>query len=129
MRHIFLFILIVFLLSGFSSARAAELFFESLYDVPIMRGLEELPELALSFDKPDGRISQAGAIAAPNLQEKDILAFYDQALSQMGWQKETKSSYYREFDKLTIDFKTLSPKNQEKQDSLLLVKFSLEPLE
>ncbi len=103
-------------------------FFESLYDVPIMSGLEEAPELALSFDKPDGRISQAGGYSK-TAKEADIFKFYDLALVQMGWKRAGTGVYIRERERLELSVEEITGKAQEKQEGLLFVKFLLKPLQ
>lgn len=99
------------------------LFFESLYDIPVMPGLQEVPELAVSFDKPGGRIAEAGAEAG-DLEEPEILGFYDKTLGQMGWQKKAEGSYQREGEQLEI----IIEKKAEKTAVSRLVRFSLNPL-
>jgi len=76
-------------------------FFEALYDVPVMAGLEEVPELSMKFHKPDRRISQAGALAK-NISKNEILAFYAATLPQMGWSKIQLNQYDRDGERLTI---------------------------
>lgn len=61
-------------------------FFETLYDVPIMTGLEELEDQALVFDKPSGRISQAAAVGQ-GINLSSVYLFYEDTLAQMGWSK------------------------------------------
>ena len=61
-------------------------FFETLYDVPIMTGLQELEDQALVFDKPSGRISHAAAIGQ-GMNISSIYLFYEDTLGQMGWTK------------------------------------------
>lgn len=94
-------------------------FFETLYDVPIMPGLVEIPDMALNFDKPDGRISQAGAVAA-DLKKQAVFVFYQESLGQMGWKKIAEGSYVREGEKLEIF--------TEKSGTSLLIRFLLQPL-
>ena len=94
-------------------------FFETLYDIPVMEGLVEAEEGALTFDKPNGRISQATALAE-KVSQSEILAFYDTTLPQMGWTKVKSGEYRREYDKLLILF--------EKIEKSLMVKFSLSPI-
>lgn len=113
-------VLLIFLFGiGFKSYAAETLFFESLYDVPIMPGLEEVPEMALSFDKPDGRIAQAGAVAS-NINPEVLMSFYKESLSQMGWQNTGHNAFVREGEKLEIFV--------EKTEGISIVKFSLKPL-
>lgn len=103
-----------------SSAKAFDpQFFETLYDVPVMEGLLELEDSALTFDKPGGRISQAMALAEA-MTQAEILAFYDTTLPQMGWNKVKSGEYQRELDKLLILF--------EKTDHALIAKFMLSPI-
>lgn len=102
-----------------SSVSAAQ-FFETLYDVPVMKGLQEIPERALSFDLPDGRIAEAAALAQ-NTPEKDIMAFYDVSLFQMGWQEKAANIYVREGEELSISY--------DKSGSSLVVTFRLKPAE
>jgi hypothetical protein len=108
----------IFCSAGFQSYAAETQFFESLYDVPIMPGLEELPEMAMSFDKPDGRISQAAAYS-DTLKEDDIAAFYKQSLPQMGWDQKSQGTYVRDGEELKISV--------EKTGASQLVKFQLKP--
>lgn len=115
MRYILIIVLLMFPVA----AQAQEqVFFDSLYDVPVMAGLTELPDMALSFDKPDGRISQAGAVI--NGQSRTAVAdFYDQTLAQLGWKRVHEGGYEREAETLTISF--------EHADKAKIVKFLLEP--
>ena len=129
MKHIFLSLIVVLTLCGLKApVYAQNQFFESLYDVPIMEGLVEMPEMAMSFDKPAGRISEAGAIAT-GLNAPDIYTFYDKALPQMGWQKKGRGLYIREGDELTLTIAEEGQKNKENQIDSLIVRFSLTPVE
>ena len=131
MRHILIVCLLGVTISVASSFAQNEQeqahFFESLYDVPIMKGLEEIPELSLSFDKPDGRISQAGAYAK-NLKKENILAFYDISLDQMGWKHAGIGVYTRKIEKLEISIEEMQEKAQGKQEGVFFIKFLLKPL-
>ena len=118
MRTLYAVLMIFSLLIGFKSYAAESMFFESLYDVPIMPGLEEVPEMAMSFDKPDGRISQAAAIA-PQVERQDIMAFYQESLPQMGWQPSGHNHYVREGEELEISI--------EKTEASQIVRFLLKP--
>ena len=93
-------------------------FFEALYDVPVMPGLEELPDQAMLFDKPDGRIASVVA-ASRTLDEGAVTRFYDETLVQMGWKKEAQNQYVRGADRLSMDV--------VKRPPLTLVHFTLEP--
>ena len=52
-------------------------------DVPIMQGWKIEPELGFAFDSPNGRIVMI--FASTSADEGDIMAFYGQALAQLGW--------------------------------------------
>lgn len=94
-------------------------FFETLYDIPIMSGLEEMSDMALSFDQPAGRISEAVAILVENIEETVILDFYSLSLEQMGWRKLSQGVFVREGEKLVISF--------EKSEASHLIRFLLQP--
>lgn len=93
-------------------------YFEALYDVPVMPGLEELPDQAMLFDKPDGRIASVVA-ASKALKEADVRAFYQETLIQMGWKKNGQNQYLRGGDRLSMDITS--------RDPLTVVHFTLEP--
>jgi hypothetical protein len=97
---------------------AKERFFEALYDVPVMPGLEELPDQAMLFDKPDGRIASVMA-ASKTLREADIRRFYGETLSQMGWKKDAQNQYVRGSDRLSLEI--------VKRPPVTVVHFTLEP--
>ncbi len=93
-------------------------FFEALYDVPVMKGLQEIPAETMLFDKPDGRIAIVVA-ATKSLTAQDILTFYGQTLPQMGWSKINQNQYVRDGEQLVLDL--------EPSASLLAVRFTLSP--
>ncbi len=93
-------------------------FFEALYDVPVMEGLEELPDQAMLFDKPDGRIASVVA-ASKIVGEGDVRRFYEETLVQMGWRKVKQNQYVRGSDRLSMDI--------VKRPPLTVVHFTLEP--
>jgi hypothetical protein len=102
MMKLFIAILALMLLSGpVLAADGDARFFETLYDVPVMPGLSELPEKALVFDKPSGRIAQAGA-AGNKVSGQDIRAFYAASLPQLGWAPAGPDMYAREGEKLVL---------------------------
>ena len=53
-------------------------------DLPIMEGMTIEPELGFAFDSPSGRIVLVFAAATDS--ESAILAYYDAALANLGWQ-------------------------------------------
>jgi hypothetical protein len=66
-----------------------------------MPGLKELPESGLVFDKPGGRI--VDAFAQGSMTPQSVIAFYDQTLPQLGWQREKLGAYLREGERLELD--------------------------
>ena len=99
------------------------IFFESLYDIPVMLGLIELKEQSMSFDKLEGRLAYATALGR-NVSQQGVLTFYGQALPQMGWRQLTAASFVREEEKLEI----LYEKTNAYGEYDAVVKFSLGPL-
>ena len=63
----------------------AQSFFAGLPDVPLMPGLVELEERALSFDKPEGRILVGVASVDDSLLANQVQAYYAEVLPQFGW--------------------------------------------
>lgn len=106
--------------SGLALAQSATtpVFFEALYDVPVMPGLEEVKEQAMLFDKPDGRIASVVA-ASKTLNASDITRFYDESLPQLGWKKTAQNQYVRGSDRLVMDLSKSPP--------LTVVHFTLSP--
>lgn len=52
-------------------------------DLPIMHGMRIEPELGFAFDSPGGRIVLV--FAATTSGETDVLAYYNDALTSLGW--------------------------------------------
>lgn len=76
-------------------------FFETLYDVPVMPGLTEMPDMALVFDTPEGRIAQAGA-AGNGSSFAPVAAFYAAALPSLGWQPLGTGVFVRDGERLEL---------------------------
>lgn len=92
--------------AGIGAARAAETrFFSELNDIPVMPGLYELADEAVVFDKPEGRIVQAAAVAE-NLQASEIINFYLDILPRLGWVRQHggpgAASFTRQGERLVI---------------------------
>jgi hypothetical protein len=68
-------------------------------DVPIMQGWQIEPELGFAFDSPNGRIVMI--FASTSADEDDIMAFYGQALAQLGWTGGA-GNWVRDAEKLVI---------------------------
>ncbi len=95
------------------------MFFDSLYDVPVMPGLHEIPEYALVFDKPEGRVAEAAATLPQDMKADDVINFYTVSLPQLGWAQSRPATYIRGEEKLTISART--------HDGKQAVFFLLEP--
>jgi hypothetical protein len=108
-------------LSGQAKAQEQQ-FFETLYDVPLMAGMDEIPEMALSFDKPNGRISEAGAVIE-NTAHQEIKSFYKLSLSQMGWklvnEEQNTLVFSRDGENLKLSIDALEASS--------IVRFQLKP--
>ena len=74
---------------------------EGIPDLPLMPGLKALPDSGLVFDKPAGRIVEAFAEGSMTVQS--VMAFYDETLPQLGWQREGVGNYLREGERLKLD--------------------------
>lgn len=83
------------------SANAQTVFFQTLYDVPVMEGLSELPEMALSYDKADGRVASAAA-TYESKEISNVYTFYNKVLPEFGWMRQSEGVYARDGETLTI---------------------------
>lgn len=101
-----------------TTASVSERFFEPLYDVPVMSGLQEIGDQALLFDKPSGRIASVVAVS-DHLTSTEIVEFYARTLPQLGWKKINKNQYVRDESTLFLDLVERPP--------LVVVQFSLFP--
>ncbi len=110
--------LLLILLCAPALAAEKAVFFEALYDVPVMPGLEEVKDQAMLFDKPDGRIASVVAVSH-TLAVADISGFYAQSLPQLGWRKTAENQYVRGKDRLYMEV--------VKKPPLTIVHFTLEP--
>jgi hypothetical protein len=77
-------------------------FLSVIDDVPLMAGLQEVPDSAVVFDKPEGRIVEVQA--AGTLDMVAVASFYRQALPQFGWNPDpaAKESSTRRLIRLTF---------------------------
>ncbi len=91
----------VFLISHTVSA-SEEGFFSGSGGVPIAPGMEEMSELGVVFDKPEGRIVEA--FASGFKQKEEVDAFYSRTLPQLGWQIVGDGLFLREGEVLKIEF-------------------------
>ncbi|MEO3427710.1 hypothetical protein AAFN88_02560 [Pelagibius sp. CAU 1746] len=86
-------------------------------DLPLMPGLQSLPDSGLVFDKPGGRIVEA--FAAGEVTAPAVHGFYDRTLPQLGWRREAAGAYLREGERLRLDL--------SEEAGRLTVQFRLSP--
>lgn len=86
-------------------------------DLPLMGGLEEVPEAGLAFDKPGGRIVEA--YAHGTVSKAAVRGFYSDTLPQLGWRPSGPDRFRREDELLVLDYLG--------EDGDLTVRFSLQP--
>ena len=78
---------------------ACATFIEST-DIPLMDGMEVDENDSFSFDTPSGQIMTVSARTKSSAQE--VQTFYQSALTELGWQKRNKTTYYRDQDELVL---------------------------
>ncbi|WP_020594524.1 hypothetical protein [Kiloniella laminariae] len=76
-------------------------FFTGSDGVPVMPGMDEMPEMGMVFDKPEGRIVEGFASGLVN--EKEIREFYGRTLPQLGWTVFDDGLFQREGEILSIE--------------------------
>ena len=81
-------------------------FFGAIQDLPVMEGLVEVPEQAVVYDKPGGRIVELVA-EMQGVTEKQTRLYYAELLPQLGWQRVDKGAYQRESENLVFTFETV----------------------
>ena len=94
-----------------------ERFVSGFEDLPLMRGMTEATESNVAFDTVHGRVLVSFAQSSEG--EEKILAFYKEALSQLGWKVNRGGEFLRGEEILTIDFFP--------GGDYLAIRFSLEP--
>ena len=94
-----------------------ERFVSGFEDLPLMRGMTEVTESNVAFDTVHGRVLVSFAQSSEG--EEKILAFYKEALSQLGWKFNRDGEFLRGEEILTIDFLP--------DGDYLAIRFSLEP--
>ena len=98
-------------------SHANERFVSGFEDLPLMRGMTEATESNVAFDTVHGRVLVSFAQSSEG--EEKILAFYKEALSQLGWKFNRDGEFLRGEEILTIDFLP--------DGDYLAIRFSLEP--
>lgn len=109
--------IIIGLMAFSSVAFAGGRFFIVLYDVPILTGLEDVPELSYTYDTVGGKIARASAVT--DVTPDIIYKAYGVSLRQFGWEYIGKHVYRREAQILSISHESL--------DKSWLFHFTLRP--
>ena len=100
----FLILAALFVFGFCAGAQAQETqFFSGLSDIPLMEGLEELPEQGVHFDKPEGRVVEAVALM-DSVAQPAVAAYYLNTLPQFGWSRIADQDYIRQGEKLHLSF-------------------------
>ncbi|MFB0992760.1 MAG: hypothetical protein QMB78_11260 [Rhodospirillales bacterium] len=76
-------------------------FISVIEGLPLMPGLSEDADGAMSFDTANGRIAET--IASGQVVPENVLGYYKGALPQLGWKRLTAKRYRREDEVLIID--------------------------
>lgn len=100
-----------------AAGQEAGRYFTDLPDLPVMPGLAEMPDAGVRFDKPEGRIVEVYAQGEARAEE--VLAFYRQALPQLGWTAAGPKRFRREGEVLDLGV--------EAQGGVVTLRCSLHP--
>ncbi len=92
---LFLLTLICVCLLPLSYGEAAETqFFQTLQDIPLMAGLQEIPSETMSFDKADGRIIEVHALLE-HVSGEEVFQYYQKSLPQFGWRPTMEKRVFK----------------------------------
>lgn len=92
---------LVLILSVQTVWAAEGVFFTGSDGVPIAPGMEEMPDLGVVFDKPEGRIVEG--FASGYIDQAEIRSFYGRTLPQLGWSVFGEGLFQREGEVLKIE--------------------------
>ena len=99
MKYALYLILVLVGLTFNQKAMAAAGFIDGLEDVPVMEGLSQLPNDAISFGNEESRLVEA-ILVGENSSFAKVEKFYKDTLPQMGWSFQGKKSssliFYRD---------------------------------
>jgi hypothetical protein len=92
----------VLLLAALPASAAETRYSSVIDDLPLMQGMEEKPDSAVTFDAPEGRIVEIRLLSqsAPAA----VRRFYAEALPPLGWKPQGNSAFVRDNEKLQISF-------------------------
>lgn len=94
-KYFILGLLGIFILSG--SAQASS-FLEGYEDIPIMRGLQQIPHDNISFGNEESRLIEA-ILTSSKVGFKTVQKFYIETLPQLGWKFQGKRADTLIFDR------------------------------
>ena len=84
-----------------ATAQQAARFLSVMEEMPLMPGLVEVTDAAVTFDDPSGRIIEA--FVAGSVQVDAVRAFYAATLPQLGWARQANGEYRRDAEILRLD--------------------------
>ena len=84
-----------------ATAQQAARFLSVMEEMPVMPGLVEVVDAAVTFDGPSGRIIEA--FVAGSVQMDAIRAFYAATLPQLGWARQANGEYRRDAEILRLN--------------------------
>ncbi|HNQ91483.1 MAG TPA: hypothetical protein PKI93_00965 [Alphaproteobacteria bacterium] len=109
----------IFILSApLRGAWAETAYLGNIPDIPMMAGMEEVPDEGFVFDAPDGQIVRA-VVFAPKKAENDVLGYYTKVLPELGWVARKTGLFIRNGEQLTVTI--------GKVDGGVLATFDLSP--
>jgi hypothetical protein len=95
-------------------------FLSVIDDLPLMPGLRENFDGALSFDTANGRIAEIAA--SGSVEAGAIIDYYARTLPQLGWKMEPLDTYVREDEILNIIIESING-----DSTRVIVHFRLSP--
>ena len=92
---------IVIVAPASATAQQAARFLSVMEEMPLMPGLVEVVDAAVTFDGPSGRIIEA--FVAGSVQVDAVRAFYAATLPQLGWARQANGEYRRDTEILRLN--------------------------
>jgi hypothetical protein len=108
------------LAAAMPQASGADRFVSVIDDLPLMDGLVENENAAVTFETAGGRLAEAEARG--NITPADASLFYADVLPQLGWQQTARGVFRREREQLKVII-------EADGDGGAVVAFSVSPLE
>jgi hypothetical protein len=117
MRRLAAALLLLLVAAPLEAADPAPGFVAGTEDIPLMKGLANIADSLVVFDKPEGRIVESEA--AGKVTRAAVEKFYATTLPQLGWTPDGAHAWRRESERLRLDLKG--------RDGDLHVSFTLSP--